>query len=170
MAFDHYFVQDGLPSNYITGVVVDESNGLWISSKKGISFYNQDDSTFTNYSLTDGIGNIDFHRHSYDQSSDGSIFFGGPMGITLVNPAELQFNDYRPPCVITKLKKTYFDDSISEIYSFDDPDIVVSGDNVSTAVIDHRVKSFNKILNNFQLVEAIYSSYPSLAGSIVVVK
>jgi Predicted periplasmic ligand-binding sensor domain len=39
--FDHYFVQDGLPSNYITGVVVDDSNGLWISSKKGISFYDQ---------------------------------------------------------------------------------------------------------------------------------
>ena len=157
--FEHYFVQDGLPSNYITGVVVDKTNGLWISSKKGISFYDQVNSTFTNYSLTDGIGNIDFHRHSYDQSSDGSIFFGGPMGITLVNPAELQFNDYQPPCVITRLKKTYFDDSIKEIYSFDDSDGSNGGESISTIVIDHRVKSFSidfVALNYHQTVKNQY--------------
>ena len=157
--FDHYFVQDGLPSNYITGVVVDDSNGLWISSKKGISFFDQNDTTFTNYSLTDGIGNIDFHRHSYDQSSDGYIFFGGPMGITKVKPEEIQFNEYQPPCVITRLKKTYFDDSITEIYSFDNADMSGSEDHAATMLIDHKVKSFNVdfvALNYHQTVKNQY--------------
>ena len=157
--FEHYFVQDGLPSNYITGVVVDDSNGLWISSKKGISFYDQTDKTFTNYSLTDGIGNIDFHRHSYDQSADGYIFFGGPMGITKVKPEEVQFNEYQPPCVITRLKKTYFDDSITEIYSFDNADISGSEDNTVTMLIDHKVKSFTVdfvALNYHQTVKNQY--------------
>ena len=157
--FEHYFVQDGLPSNYITGVVVDDSNGLWISSKKGISFFDQTDKTFTNYSLTDGIGNIDFHRHSYDQSADGYIFFGGPMGITKVKPEEVQFNEYQPPCVITRLKKTYFDDSISEIYSFDNADISGSEDNAVTMLIDHKVKSFTVdfvALNYHQTVKNQY--------------
>ena len=157
--FEHYFVQDGLPSNYITGVVVDDSNGLWISSKKGISFYDQTDKTFTNYSLTDGIGNIDFHRHSYDQSADGYIFFGGPMGITKVKPEEVQFNEYQPPCVITRLKKTYFDDSITEIYSFDNADISGSEDNIVTMLIDHKVKSFTVdfvALNYHQTVKNQY--------------
>ena len=157
--FEHYFVQDGLPSNYITGVVVDDSNGLWISSKKGISFFDQTDKTFTNYSLTDGIGNIDFHRHSYDQSADGYIFFGGPMGITKVKPEEVQFNEYQPPCVITRLKKTYFDDSITEIYSFDNADISSSEDNAVTMLIDHKVKSFTVdfvALNYHQTVKNQY--------------
>ena len=157
--FEHYFVQDGLPSNYITGVVVDDSNGLWISSKKGISFFDQTDKTFTNYSLTDGIGNIDFHRHSYDQSADGYIFFGGPMGITKVKPEEVQFNEYQPPCVITRLKKTYFDDSITEIYSFDNADISGSEDNAVTMLIDHKVKSFTVdfvALNYHQTVKNQY--------------
>ena len=157
--FDHYFVQDGLPSNYITGVVVDDSNGLWISSKKGISFFDQNDTTFTNYSLTDGIGNIDFHRHSYDQSADGNIFFGGPMGITKVMPEEIQFNEYQPPCVITRLKKTYFDDSITEIYSFNDINMSGSSDHVATMLIDHKVKSFNVdfvALNYHQTVKNQY--------------
>ena len=157
--FEHYFVQDGLPSNYITGVVVDDSNGLWISSKKGISFFDQTDKTFTNYSLTDGIGNIDFHRHSYDQSADGYIFFGGPMGITKVKPEEVQFNEYQPPCVITRLKKTYFDDSITEIYSFDNADMSDSEDHAVTMLIDHKVKSFNVdfvALNYHQTVKNQY--------------
>ena len=141
--FVHYFVQHGLPSNYITGVVVDETNGLWISSKKGISFYNQSDSTFTNYGLIDGIGNIDFHRHSYDYGNDGNIFFGGPMGITRVNPNDIQYNEYQPPCVITRIKKTYFDDSVLEIYS---PVSGVTNDknnNVPQIIIDHNIKSFS---------------------------
>ena len=157
--FEHYFVQDGLPSNYVTGVVVDDSNGLWISSKKGISFFDQTNTTFTNYSLTDGIGNIDFHRHSYDQSSDGNIFFGGPMGITKVMPEEIQFNEYQPPCVITRLKKTYFDDSITEIYSFNDINMSGSSDHVATMLIDHKVKSFNVdfvALNYHQTVKNQY--------------
>ena len=107
---------DGLSSNYVTGIVVDEDNNLWISSKKGISFFDQSDSTFTNYGLEDGIGNIDFHRHSYDQSSDGNIYFGGPLGITKVNPREIQYNDYLPPCIITRVKKNLFDETFSETF------------------------------------------------------
>ena len=38
-AFIHYFVEDGLSSNYVTGIVVDDKNNPWISSKKGISFF-----------------------------------------------------------------------------------------------------------------------------------
>ena len=138
--FLHYFVEDGLSSNYVTGIVVDEDNNLWISSKKGISFFDQSDSTFTNYGLEDGIGNIDFHRHSYDQSSDGNIYFGGPLGITKVNPREIQYNDYLPPCIITRVKKNLFDETFSETF------MVSENRKFSEATkfleVDHRVKSF----------------------------
>lgn len=140
--FIHYFVEDGLPSNYITGIAVDKNNGLWISSKKGISYYSQADSTFTNYSLEDGIGNIDFHRHSYTQSSDGNIYFGGPMGITKVNPEDLQYNDYQPPCIITRIKKTSFDDEVLEIFAATKKSVAQTDSNIPMLSIDHRVKSF----------------------------
>ena len=140
--FIHYFVEDGLPSNYITGITVDKNNGLWISSKKGISLYNQADSLFTNYNLADGIGNIDFHRHSYTQSNDGNIYFGGPMGITKVNPEDIQYNDYQPPCVITRIKKTSFDDEVLEIFAATKKSDAQTDSNIPLLTIDHRVKSF----------------------------
>ena len=139
-SFEHFFIEDGLPSNYITGIVVDEKNGLWISSKKGISYYNQIEDNFTNYGLNDGIGNIDFHRHSYDKGPDGNIYFGGPLGITKVNPKDIQYNDYKPPCIITKIKKNYFDDSVKELFSVSNTDLYKNDSN--PLLIDHRVKSF----------------------------
>jgi len=138
--FVHYFVEDGLPSNYITGIVVDDNNDLWLSSKKGISFFDQTDSTFTNYGLADGIGNIDFHRHSYDRSPDGNIYFGGPLGITKVNPRDMQYNDYVPPCIITRIKKNFFDESISE--TFLSSNVNGAKDGAMDIAIDNKVKSF----------------------------
>ena len=138
--FIHYFVEDGLSSNYVTGIVVDDANNLWISSKKGISFFNQTDTTFTSYGLADGIGNIDFHRHSYDVSPDGNIYFGGPLGITKVNPRDMQYNDYVPPCIITRIKKNYFDETFSENFMVSNSKPV---DDSKVITIDHRVKSFS---------------------------
>ena len=139
--FFHYFVEDGLSSNYVTGIVVDHANNLWISSKKGISFFNQIDSTFTNYGLADGIGNIDFHRHSYDDSPDGNIYFGGPLGITKVNPKDMQYNEYVPPCIITRIKKNFFDETFSENFMVSKSKSSLDGQ--KTIMIDHRVKSFS---------------------------
>ena len=135
--FSHYFIKDGLPSNFITGVVVDENNNLWISSKNGISFFNQKESKFTNYGVSDGIGNIDFHQHSYSKSEDGNIYFGGPKGITKVNPLNLKYNEYQPPCIITRIKKISYDDSILDIYP-----INIEKNNKTKIIIDYKVKSF----------------------------
>ena len=155
--FIHYFVEDGLPSNYVTGVVVDDDNNLWISSKKGISFFDQADSTFTNYGLADGIGNIDFHRHSYDESPDGNIYFGGPLGITKVNPRDMQYNDYVPPCIITRIKKNFFDESVAE--TFLSSSVSGSHDETMGILVNHRVKSFTVdfvALNYHQTVKNQY--------------
>ena len=110
--FKHYFVSDGLPSNYITSIESDENNNLWISTKNGISFYDQSSLTFSNYGFDDGIFNIDFHSKSSAQASDGSFLFGGPEGLTVINLEKMNFNNYQPKCVITKVIKTTFDDQI----------------------------------------------------------
>ena len=140
--FLHYFVEDGLPSNYVTAISVDDKNNLWISSKKGLTFFNQSDEVFTNYGLTDGIGNIDFHRNSYAKSVDGNVYFGGPKGITKVNPNDLQYNDYQPPCVITRLKKISKDDAVTEQYTLASLSADVNQSGEPKFIINHWVKSF----------------------------
>ena len=138
-SFIHYFVDHGLPSNYITAILPDDKNNLWISSKKGISLFDQTDTTFTNYGLNDGIGNLDFHRNSYAISNEGHIFFGGPNGVTKFYPKDLQYNTYQPPCIITSITETFFDDSVNEIFL---PMDIASYNKVPNISINHKVKSF----------------------------
>lgn len=136
-SFTHYFVSDGLPSNYITAIAVDDNNHLWISTKNGISHFNTEDESFTNYGTADGIGNIDFFRNSYSISEDGNFYFGGPKGITVVNPGKMQYNDYQPPCIITRIKKTTFDGDVYEQFEG-----LVQTKQLGIE-IDHRIKSFS---------------------------
>ena len=142
--FSHYFVQDGLPSNYITAIAVDNENNLWMSTKNGISLFNPKAQSFTNYNLTDGIGNIDYFRNSYSISADGNFFFGGPKGITVVNPGKIQFNDYQPVCTITRLKKTTYNGDIYEQFGGFSSSIEPESDGSlnRNIEIDHTIKSF----------------------------
>lgn len=138
--FRHFFTSDGLPSNYITGIVVDRKNNLWVSSKRGISFFNQQNEVFKNYGLIDDIGNIDFHRNSFDVSNNLEIYFGGPHGITKIVPHNIRYNQYKPPCKITRIKKTYFDGAEEEFYSHMKQKN--SSSMTEKITIDHKVKSF----------------------------
>ena len=136
--FTHFFVQDGLPSNFITGIENDSENNLWISTKNGMSIFNQLDSTFINYNFNDGIDNIDFYSNSSDKSLDGSLYFGGPKGITVINLKSMNFNEYQPKCIITQINKTTFDDIITEDYLY-----ISDGSNLIPEIkINHYIKSF----------------------------
>ena len=81
------FVSDGLPSNYITSIESDENNNLWISTKNGISFYDQSSLTFSNYGFDDGIFLIlTFIARAPAQASDGFIFIWWPRRIDCYKP------------------------------------------------------------------------------------
>ena len=91
-----------------------------------------------NYNLYDGISDLDFFRNSVSSSKSGNIYFGGPNGLTIIKPSEIKFNSYKPPCLITKLQKSYFDGSSETVY------LNKQGEaNNEKITIDHRVKSIS---------------------------
>ena len=134
--FEHVFMEDGLPSNYITALKNSDSGNLWISSKNGISMLNIKTNKILNYNLFDGLSDLDFFRNSVSKNSKGELFFGGPNGVTIIKPDNITLNTYRPPCLITNVKKTYFDGSIQNSFlNVDD----ITPKQVFT--INHKVKS-----------------------------
>ena len=66
----------------------------------------------------------------------GKLFFGGPNGITIITPDDIKLNEYKPPCLITNVKKTYFDGSIENNYLNID-----TNDRSNSLEINHKVKS-----------------------------
>ena len=134
--FHHLFIEDGLPSNYITAIEKSKDGNLWISSKNGISLINSQTNGVLNFNLLDGISDLDFFRGSVSKNDMGKLFFGGPNGITIITPDDIKLNEYKPPCLITNVKKIYFDGSIENNYLNID-----TNDRSNGLEINHKVKS-----------------------------
>lgn len=104
LEFEKFFLQDGLPADGILGVVEDKSGNLWMSSTGGISKFNVADTTFTNYSESDGLQSNEFRENAYFINSEGRIFFGGPNGFNAFYPENITANPFLPNVVLTDLQ------------------------------------------------------------------
>lgn len=96
---------EGLPGNDVFGILSDEGNNLWISTDKGLAFYNQNigKPTLTNYNYWDGLQGDIFMVNSYYKADNGLLFFGGENGFTLFNPIMIKPNTIKPKTVLTEL-------------------------------------------------------------------
>lgn len=104
ITFSHFTEEDGLPNNFIYGILEDEEGMLWLSTNKGISKFNPENNSFRNYDVSDGLQSNEFNRNAYHKSRDGEMFFGGINGINSFYPRLLEDNFHIPPVVITDFK------------------------------------------------------------------
>ncbi len=74
----------------ISGIEEDSNGHLWISSQHGLSKYDPESESFTNYYAADGIGGNQFYDRSSCIMPDGTLAFGGTHGITYFNPHDVQ--------------------------------------------------------------------------------
>ena len=99
--FTSYFVKDGLPDNYIAGILEDDNGNLWLSTRRGISRFNPIKKTFTNYDVNDGLQGPVFNNRAYAKLKTGELIFGGTEGFTLFHPDSVKDIVRFPPVVIT---------------------------------------------------------------------
>ena len=71
--FHHLFIEDGLPSNYITAIEKSKDGNIWVSSKNGISLINSHSNVVLNFNLLDGISDLDFFRGSVSKNDRGKL-------------------------------------------------------------------------------------------------
>ncbi|MBN1396764.1 MAG: response regulator [Bacteroidetes bacterium] len=97
-----YFEKDGLPSNYITGILEDDRHNLWIGTGKGLSKYSAEKETFNNYSILDGL--ITDNIAAAFKTTTGEMYFAGKGGVSRFHPDSIENNSYIPPVYITDFK------------------------------------------------------------------
>ncbi len=77
----YYTANEGLGDNFVYAVVPDKTGNLWISTNNGLSRFNINAGTFTNYKKSDGLQDNEFNQNSWFlDSSSNTIFFGGVSG------------------------------------------------------------------------------------------
>ena len=103
-----YNVLQGLPSNYIYGILPEGDSSLWFSTGNGLSRFHFSNSIFTNYDEDDGLLNGTYQKYSYLKSSDGTMYFGGNKGLDAFHPKDILSpgnTDLESKIVLTKYSK-----------------------------------------------------------------
>ncbi len=93
---------NGLPSNKITGVAMDNTSRIWISSNKGISFLDPDYETIHNYNYKDGLQSNEC-KFLY-KTCNGNFFIGGNNGFNHFNPEEITVDTGKIDLYLTSVK------------------------------------------------------------------
>ncbi len=99
--FTNYTIADGLPNNYILGILEDDEKNLWISTNNGISCFDRNNAKFKNYGITDGLQGNEFKEQAFCKSSSGAFYFGGNNGFNVFFPSKLKPFPYDPPLSLT---------------------------------------------------------------------
>ncbi|MCC5932403.1 MAG: hypothetical protein JJU28_24370 [Cyclobacteriaceae bacterium] len=107
---------DGLISNDILSMLVDNDGFLWIYTPNGICRYNYHQNSFTHYDQKDGFGPLEKDGYSGTITHDGRVIFAAYSSIAVFNP--LHFNTSvkpdRPILTHIKLFNHYlFSDSLN---------------------------------------------------------
>jgi ligand-binding sensor domain-containing protein/serine phosphatase RsbU (regulator of sigma subunit) len=108
--FEHYFVKDGLPNDYIYCVMPDKKGHLWMTTNKGISRFNpyiknNNGSAFRNYDVSDGLQGLEHNQGAFFLSRKGEMFIGGVNGFNVFDPTKISENQNPPPVRIISYKR-----------------------------------------------------------------
>lgn len=105
--FTHFFEEDGLPDNNISGILEDSDNKLWISTNKGIACLRQDSMKFSSYNASDGLKIDQYIPGARFKDENGIIYFGGIGGLVMFDPSDFKKNEYIPPVYLTDFQLSY---------------------------------------------------------------
>jgi signal transduction histidine kinase/ligand-binding sensor domain-containing protein/CheY-like chemotaxis protein len=103
-SFEHVTTQNGLANDYIQDIRQDGRGNLWLATHEGLSEYDPRTGKVNNYSEADGLpGN--FANPTLTERSavtpEGELIFGSGYGLTVLNPALVSTNAFRPQVVLT---------------------------------------------------------------------
>lgn len=99
-----YTTREGLCNNIIYGIINENDNYLWISTKNGISRYDIHSNSFKNYFNSDGLLNSQYNYGAFLMENDQTLVFGGGKGVDFIFLNQLGENKYIPNIVFTDFK------------------------------------------------------------------
>lgn len=152
-----YTSNDGLPNDFICGMLPEGDSCLWLSSNYGLSRFHIQQEAFTNFFEEDGLSHNEFNRGSYFKARDGRMYFGGMRGINAFYPDQL-IQQYRQQNKTAQLVLSSFE-HIDEKRDSTVRKFII--DEKETITLNHWDKSFTfeYALTDFTQPEEIYYSF-----------
>ena len=95
--FIAYREKNGLPNDYVYGILEDAEGYLWLSTNKGLARFDPRKMTFKNYDRSDGLQGSEFNQWAYFKNKEGVMFFGGVNGINAFSSRAHRGQSFRSP-------------------------------------------------------------------------
>jgi ligand-binding sensor domain-containing protein/signal transduction histidine kinase len=114
-SFTNYTLFDGLPSNIIYDILLDDNDNLWFTTGSGLVMKNPAIISVEDFEVIDELAGKEFNLKAVCKGKKGDLYFGGIDGLTTFHPDSLTSNDYLPPVHITSIVKEneHFSQSLS---------------------------------------------------------
>ncbi|GAA0855048.1 hybrid sensor histidine kinase/response regulator [Aliiglaciecola litoralis] len=97
IVFDHFTMNEGLPSNAVYGLVEDPNEQIWFSHSRGLSKFNPADQSVQNFNTSHGLQGRDFTAGAYYRAENGRMFFGGANGFNTFLADQTPINKNNAP-------------------------------------------------------------------------
>jgi len=100
---ERYTTNEGLTNNAVLNILEDNAGNLWISTFNGLSRFNTQTRTFTNYYIGDGLQGNQFNYNAALTLRSGEMMFGGIKGLDIFHPEAIRASDEKPNLLFTGL-------------------------------------------------------------------
>ncbi len=94
---------DGLPHENVDGLAEDGAGRIWASTDKGTAVFDPRTLRARALGAADGVSGGGYWGGTVSRAGDGTIYFGGVDGITVITPGADSPWTYAPPLVATEL-------------------------------------------------------------------
>ncbi len=95
--------QDGLPHDNAEGIQEDADGRLWISTSDGLARFDPTSGEFLTFREPAGLAGSRFWANAH-RDSDGILYFGGPGGLSVVDPATIAALGVPPEVALTAFR------------------------------------------------------------------
>ena len=83
---------NGMQSSTIRGIEEDEDGNLWISTDSGLCRYDRNTGKIRKYNHDDGLRCNLFNACTHSKDTSGALYFGGILGVEILNPKDITIN------------------------------------------------------------------------------
>lgn len=131
----------------VYSIVKDQQDDIWLSTNNGIFYYQDASEKARRFSSIDGLTGDLFNPNAVFLASDGTLYFGSPNGLNIIDPSIIQDNPQPPEVYISEIKINHQKTELSEesVGSSSAPE------HISNLNLSHKQNSlsFRFVTNNF---------------------
>lgn len=102
--FSYTSKKEGLAGDTVTGLMEDRTGAIWVATAERVSRYEPGTRASFHFGEEDGLADSECSQNAYLQAQDGTLWVGGPDGVTRFHPEAVRPDIHPPEVVLTRVE------------------------------------------------------------------